>query len=107
MIELAGELTRVTVQLSGGWLLCGIRSLALEGGGGMDQSNSWPQHNTLDQTCQLGVAGKQVSISFLRLLNHVQVKSRIASSTLRHLSFIVAVSLSIFCNLSLRLSSWN
>ncbi|KAF3556002.1 hypothetical protein F2Q69_00013829 [Brassica cretica] len=27
MVELAGELTRVMVQLSGEWLLCGIRSV--------------------------------------------------------------------------------
>ncbi|KAF3506010.1 hypothetical protein F2Q69_00005789 [Brassica cretica] len=40
----------------------------------------------------------------MRLLNHLPVKSRIASSPLRHFSFIVAVVFSIFCNLSPRLS---
>ncbi|KAF3492840.1 hypothetical protein DY000_02052768 [Brassica cretica] len=41
------------------------------------------------------------------LLNHVPVKSLIASSPLRHLSCIVAVAFSILCNLSPRLSSCN
>lgn len=46
-------------------------------------------------------------ISSMCLLNHISVKSRIASSPLRYLSLVIVIASSIFCNISPRLSRLN